>query len=288
MEIKLDHLVKKYKGCTAINDISLHITSPSIYGLIGKNGAGKTTLLKMIAGLTRPTSGTVRCDATKGIGTLIESPGIFGHLSARNNLLVKMKMMGDFDESHADELLNIVGLNNVGRKRVSSFSLGMKQRLGVAFALFGDPDILLLDEPINGLDPEGVVLIRDLLIKLRDKNKIIIVSSHMLEELSKISDQYGILDNGVLVKEFKEGELEYGDEDSFIAHVDNPNNASVILNELGINYSFIGQGILIREPEERAGFAISKLFENGVQVREFKRYGNALERILLEKGGEKQ
>ena len=284
MEITLNHLTKKYKGCTAVNDVSLCISSPAIYGLIGKNGAGKTTLLKMIAGLTRPTSGAVQCDATKGIGALIEEPGLFGHLSARNNLLVKMKMLGDLDESHADELLSKVGLDHVGKKKAATFSLGMKQRLGVALALVGDPDILLLDEPINGLDPEGVVLIRDLLIKLKGQNKIIIVSSHMLEELAKIADQYGILDNGVLVKEFKEGELEYEGEDAFIAHVDDPNRAAMILNESGISFSFMGQALLIRQSEDKVGFTISKMIENGVQVREFKRYGNALERILLEKG----
>lgn len=288
MEIILNGLTKEYKGCRAVDGVSMRIGSPLIYGLIGKNGAGKTTLLKMIAGLTAPTSGRVEYDAPNGIGTLIEAPGIFGHLCARDNLLIKMKMTGDDDRSHADELLKKVGLENAGKKKAASFSLGMKQRLGVALALVGDPDILLLDEPINGLDPEGIALIRDLLIEQRNKNKIIIVSSHMLEELSKVCDRYGILDKGVLIKEFCEGELEFDGSDTFVVRVDDTERTSNILSALGVNHSLKGQTVLITEPENRVGAAISKLFEEGVRVREFKRYENALERVLLEKGGEKR
>ncbi len=288
MEIVLTNLTKKYKGCTAVNNVTMRITAPLIYGLVGKNGAGKTTLLKMIAGLTHPTSGRINCIGHNGIGTLIESPGMYGHLTARDNLLVKMKMIGDFNDKHADELLNKVGLNNTGKKKTSSFSLGMKQRLGIALALVGDPDILLLDEPINGLDPEGIVLIRDLLVDLKNENKIIIVSSHMLEELSKISDKYGILHEGVLVKEFQSDELVLEESDSFIAIVDNAEKATAVLTGLNIHYSTNGNCIFLFESEEKSCFAISKLFEAKIQVREFKRNGNALEKILLDKGGDIQ
>ena len=285
-EIVISGVTKNYKGCVAVNNVSMTLQGPVIYGLIGKNGAGKTTLLKMISGLAAPSAGKIECTAPNGIGSLIEAPGVFGHLSARDNIIIKMKLTGRTDHDRADALLKLVGLSNSAQRRAGTFSLGMKQRLGIAMALIDDPDILLLDEPINGLDPEGIVLVRDLLLSLKQENKIIIVSSHMLEELSKVSDRYGILEGGSLIKEFTAKELETGFEDAYSIIVSDKEKALAALSELGIEASVSEQYVLIHSDEEKACFAVYKLYEYGVRVREFKKHGTTLERILLSKGGD--
>lgn len=264
-----------------MNDVSLTIDKPMIYGLIGKNGAGKTTLLKMIAGLANPTSGKVICNAERGVGVLIESPGIFGHLSAKDNLLVKMKMTGSANESYADSLLDKVGLSAVSSRKAGSFSLGMKQRLGIALALSGDPDILLLDEPINGLDPEGIIFVRDLLSEIVSEDKIIIVSSHMLEELSKVSDRYGFLDNGKLIKEFDREELSQIKTSSYLLFIDRAEETGAILSEGGFRFSYSEGGILLREDEADASRALMNLLQKGIIIREFRRAVTPLEDLFL-------
>ena len=285
MELIISHLTKKYKELAAVNDVSMRLESPTIYGLVGKNGAGKTTLLKMIAGLARPTSGEITGVSAGRVGLLIEEPGLYSHLSARDNLIVRMKTLGMYSEKTADELIGRVGLAAAARKKAGTFSLGMKQRLGIALALVGDPDVILLDEPINGLDPEGVVLVRELLFELRRAGKIIIVSSHILEELSKISDRYGILDRGVLVRELDAAEAEEMGGDTYAILVDDAGRTADILSRIGANFTANGQHFTICGGEDRAIPAVAALFENGVRVREFKRSGNALENILLDKGG---
>ena len=280
----LDHVTKQYKKCTAVNDVTTRITGPMIYGLIGKNGAGKTTLLKMIGGLASPTSGTVTVGTKKTVGVLIENPGLFTHLDARDNLLIKMKMTGLDDENEAERLLGKVGLANVGKKKAGAFSLGMKQRLGIALALIGDPDLILLDEPVNGLDPEGIVFIRDFLKELRSEGKTIIVSSHLLGELSKVSDRYGFLDNGRLIKELGASELNHEDSSVFSLSVDRIAPAFDLLLSNGYRVSLEDNLILIRESEQRASQALSAVLSEGVVVKEFKKYEVGLEEFFLSGG----
>ena len=280
-EIRLSRAVKKYKKCVAVNDVSLTIDKPMIYGLIGKNGAGKTTLLKLISGLARADSGEVICSSERGVGVLIENPGIFGHLSAKDNLLVKMRMTGCTDQKKAVELLEKVGLPSESSKKAGAFSLGMKQRLGIALALVGDPDILLLDEPINGLDPEGIIFVRDLLIELEKEKKIIIISSHMLEELSKIADRYGFLDNGVLKREFDKEELTSFHISSYMLLVDQIDKTCAILSDSGFRCSVDGEAIMLNVDESLASGALLKVLEGGVSVREFKRAVTPLEEIFM-------
>ena len=286
--IILDRVTKSYKKCVAVNDVSLSIDRPMIYGLIGRNGAGKTTLLKLIAGLARPTSGSVGCVTEKGIGVLIESPGLYTHLSARANVIVKLKIMGDEDESHADALLDCVGLSSVGKKRVGNFSLGMKQRLGVALALAGDPDVLLLDEPINGLDPEGIVFMRDLMRRLEREGKIIIISSHLLGELSKIADSYGFIDNGKLVREIDAPELSSVSTQSHLLLVDRAAEAASILLREGFGFTVTADQIELKEDEEKASLALLALIQGGVKIREFRSYDTPLENLFLSEGGDRK
>ncbi len=211
-------LTKMYGDKAAAKDINIHIRPGSIYGLIGRNGAGKTTVMRMLSGLSAPTKGSFSMFGKTGseamkemrnVGVLIEHPGIYPNLSAQKNLKIKAIAMGcDKRKGYIDELLKLVGLENVKNKKAGSFSLGMRQRLGIALALIGDPKLIILDEPINGLDPQGIVEVRQMLAKLRDERGItIMISSHILDELSKLADSYGIIHEGKLTDEFTVEEL---------------------------------------------------------------------------------
>ena len=213
-----DGLTKMYGEKAAAKDINIHIRPGAVYGLIGRNGAGKTTVMRMLSGLSTPTKGSFSMfgkngkDALKemrNVGVLIEHPGIYPNLSAFKNLKIKAIAMGcDNRKGYIDELLELVGLENVKNKHAGSFSLGMRQRLGIALALIGDPKLIILDEPINGLYPQGIVEVRQMLAKLRDEKGItIMISSHILGELSKLADSYGIIHEGELIDEFTTEEL---------------------------------------------------------------------------------
>lgn len=207
--IETKSLTKKYKQVTVVEDISFKIKRGEIYGLIGKNGAGKTTCLKMLSGLVNATSGQIIIDKNTKIGCLIEAPGLYYEMNAFENLKCKCIMSGNYDKSYIESLLKFVSLEDAGKKKVFEFSLGMKQRLGIAIALVGKPDVLILDEPINGLDPQGILEIRNLLKRLKDEEKMtIVISSHILSELDKLADTIGIIHNGKLLSETSIDEIE--------------------------------------------------------------------------------
>ena len=211
------NLCKQYSKHLAVDNVSLHIKRGEIYGFIGRNGAGKTTFMKMVCGLAMPTSGEIELFDAKGsdvnmhrarVGNLIEAPGIFPNMNGINNIKCKCYALGIYKKGYAEHLLETVGLKDAGRKKVKKYSLGMKQRLGIAMALVGGPDLLILDEPINGLDPQGIAEVRDMILKLRsERNMTIMISSHILEELYKIADTFGIINNGKLVQELSREEL---------------------------------------------------------------------------------
>lgn len=213
--LRTNHLTKSYHNRPVVNDLSMTIHKGDIYGFIGKNGAGKTTLIRMITGLAAPNSGDILLfgspDLRAGrssIGTVIESPALYPNMTARENLIVQCKLQGVTDDSQADTILTLVGLADTGRKKSKDFSLGMRQRLAIAIALIGDPKFLILDEPTNGLDPEGIKEIRELILKLNQKRKItVLICSHILGELSKLATRYGIIDHGKLIEEFSEEQL---------------------------------------------------------------------------------
>ncbi len=235
--LKVNNISKVYSKIAVVNNINMNIKKGDIYGFIGKNGAGKTTLIKMIVGLTNPTSGSLELfnssDLNAGrrkIGTVIESPSFYPNLSAKDNMLIQCKLLGPCDLSIIDETLNLVGLGNIGKEKVKKFSLGMKQRLGIAMSLMGKPEFLVLDEPTNGLDPEGIVEVRNLLKKLnKEKGITILISSHILGELSKLATRYGIIDHGKMIEEFDQKELEERCKSSLVIVVNDVNKASEIL-----------------------------------------------------------
>lgn len=202
--LETKNLTKKFKGQIAVNSINLKIRKASIYGFLGPNGAGKSTTLKMITGLLYKSGGEILIDGhkwrrsdLKDIGALIESPAFYGNLTARENLKVHTKLL-NIKESKIDEVLNIVDLKDTGRKRAGQFSLGMKQRLGIAIALLNDPKLLILDEPTNGLDPIGIEDLRSLIKSLKNKGITIIFSSHILSEVHEVAEDIGIIYKGKL------------------------------------------------------------------------------------------
>ncbi len=204
-----NNLVKSFKNQTVVHNVSLHIKENTVYGLVGPNGAGKSTLLKMITGLLKPTAGEIFFEGHPlsnnkliNIGALIENPPIYGNLTAYENLKVYTTLLS-IDEGHIQDVLNIVGLNNVGKKLASKFSLGMKQRLGIAQALISKPKLLILDEPTNGLDPIGISELRDLVRSFPKQGITVILSSHILSEVSQVADEIGIIHNGTLEFEGK-------------------------------------------------------------------------------------
>ena len=253
--ISTTNLTKQYGKKKAVDSVSVHIRQGEIYGFIGRNGAGKTTFMKMISGLSGQTSGEISLFGAKGaesdrmrsrIGTLIEAPGLYPNMTAHQNLRLKTVSVGINRPGYIEELIELVGLSNVKNTPTKKFSLGMKQRLGIAMALVGDPDILVLDEPINGLDPQGIVEVRDILLKLNKERRItILISSHILEELSKVATSYGIINNGRLIAEMSSEELFAQCEEKIEIKVDEPSAVSPILDSLGIQkYKTVDSGTI--------------------------------------------
>ena len=213
-------LSKSYWHFQALNGLSLHMPRGAIYGLVGRNGAGKTTLIRLICGLQAPTSGDYTLygvssrdrnitRARRRMGAVVETPSIYGDMTAADNLKQQYRVLGLPSYEGLDELLRLVGLEGTGKKKAKHFSLGMRQRLGIAVALAGDPDFLVLDEPANGLDPQGIIEIRELILRLnRERQITVLISSHILDELSRLATHYGFIDGGRLLKEISAQELE--------------------------------------------------------------------------------
>ena len=203
--LETENLSKQYGEQMAVRNVSLQIERGSIYGLLGPNGAGKSTTLKMLVGLLRPTGGRIILDgrpwqreSLSKIGSLIESPALYGNLTAEENLLVHTRLL-KIPKTKITEVLETVNLKNTGKKRVSQFSMGMKQRLGIAAALLSDPELLILDEPTNGLDPFGIQELRELIVSFSEKGMTVILSSHILSEVSQVADTIGIISGGKLL-----------------------------------------------------------------------------------------
>ncbi|MBR5386005.1 MAG: ATP-binding cassette domain-containing protein [Clostridiales bacterium] len=242
-------LTKVYKETVAADRVNIHIKKGSIYGLIGKNGAGKTTIMKMIAGLAKPTSGSFEysgfnCsedEAFSRIGALIEAPAIDPNLTGFDNIRIKCLAFGIGDKKYINDLLDLVGLSHTWKKKAGKYSLGQKQRLGIALALVGDPDFLILDEPINGLDPQGIAEVREMLNKLNQERKItILISSHILEELSKLATDYAIIDSGRIVEESTNKELKEKCRDKIAIKTSDVAKAIPVIDGLGFkDYSVV-------------------------------------------------
>lgn len=232
-------LCKTYGTHEAVSQLDMQVKKGAIYGLIGPNGSGKSTTLKMLCGLVRPTGGEARLYGRpvndpmvrRRIGVLIEEAGLYYDLTAWDNVKMKAECMGLAGQKHIENVLSVTGLSDAGSKKVKHFSMGMKQRLGVALALLGNPDLLILDEPINGLDPEGTKELRELMTTLNENGKTILLSSHMLGELSKIASHYGIISSGKMTEQISREKLEEKCRDYFQIEVDDAERALVVISE---------------------------------------------------------
>ena len=231
----------------------MHIEKGAIYGFVGKNGAGKTTLIRLICGLQSLTSGWFTLYGTKNtnadivkkrrrMGAVVETPSIYLDMTAEDNLKEQYRVLGLPSFEGISDTLKLVGLENTGKKKVKNFSLGMRQRLGIAVALAGDPDFLVLDEPVNGLDPEGIIEIRELILKLNKEQQItVLISSHNLDELSRLATHYGFIDHGQMVKEISAGELDDACRKCVRITVSDVKALTRTLDSLGLNYSVISE-----------------------------------------------
>lgn len=274
------NLTKRYGKHSAAEKINIHIKKGEIYGLIGRNGAGKTTILRMISGLSNPTDGAYSINGKTGvelnsekksIGTLIEAPGLYPNMSAYENLKIKCIANGKNNRKYIEELLTLVGLENTGSKKTKEFSLGMRQRLGIALALAGDPELIVLDEPINGLDPQGIVEVREILAKLsKEKGITIIISSHILDELAKIADSYGIIHEGKLLEELTSEQLNDKCGEFVILKTDDLNKTANILMNMKITDFLIenNEAIKIHKLNTNTAEIVKQLVTAGINVSE--------------------
>lgn len=246
------NLTKRYRKFAALDDVTMHVPKGAIYGFIGRNGAGKTTLIRVICGLQAPTQGGYTILGTentdrkglkkvrKHMGAIVETPAVYPDMTAYENMLHQAIIIGNPSHDQLNELLEFVGLADTGKKKVKHFSLGMRQRLSIAMTLVGNPDFLVLDEPVNGLDPQGIVEIRELILKLnKEKNITFLISSHILGELSKLATDYGFIDNGKLIKEITASELEAQCRKKIVIKVEGKTSLSTVLDKAKTDYKML-------------------------------------------------
>lgn len=246
--LETNALGKTYGQFKALNGLSMHVPKGAIYGFVGKNGAGKTTLIRLICGLQEPTGGEYMLYGRKSkspeiaksrrrIGAIVETPSIYLNMTAEDNLKQQYLILGLPSYDGIGDILKMVGLEGTGKKKAKHFSLGMRQRLGIAIALVGDPDLLVLDEPVNGLDPQGIIEIRELILRLnRERQITVLVSSHILDELSKFATYYGFIDNGRMVKEMSAEQLEAACRKCVRMKVSDTKALARVLDQMGVEY----------------------------------------------------
>jgi ABC-2 type transport system ATP-binding protein len=292
--IQTRDICKTYGKFSAVSNLNLQVSRGDIYALVGQNGAGKTTLLKLICGLTPASSGELEFfgyreerqigRARSKMGCMIETPGFFPYLSAKENLECYRIQRGIKDAGCVDRALQFVGLADTGRKKFKNFSLGMKQRLGLALAVLNDPDLLILDEPINGLDPMGIKEFREILMKLnREKKTTVLISSHILGELSQIATVYGFIRGGELMEHLSAQELQEKCRKYLLLNVDDAQKAAAVLkNQPGCAFSVEDQNTLhVRQGYEKPELLVQALVKNGVMVSQVYRSGMNLEQYFV-------
>ncbi len=298
--LQTNALTKQYRHFKALAGLTMNVPKGSIYGFIGKNGAGKTTLIRIICGLQRPTSGSYSLygsdydaplilAARRRMGAIVETPSGYLDMTAEENLRQQYLVLGRPSYDGIDELLALVGLSDTGTKKAKNFSLGMRQRLGIALALAGDPDFLVLDEPINGLDPEGIVEIRELILKLNHEREItVLISSHILDELSRLATHYGFIDAGHMVKEISAAELDAACRKCVHVRVSDTAVLARVLDSLALEYRIVSgtEADIYGEP------AVSRLAllldESGCELFSMQEHDENLESYYIRLiGGEK-
>lgn len=294
--LKTNNLTKIYGHKKAVDNISMKVNKRDIYGLIGRNGAGKTTLMRILSGLAYADSGDfelyrdgnpIKPEKLK-IGTLIENTGIYPDFNARDHLRLKASAIGSEEKDEVDKLLKLVGLHEVGKKKVKNFSMGMKQRLGIALAMVGSPNLVILDEPINGLDPQGIVEVREIIRNLNEQHGItFIISSHILGELSKLATNFGIIHNGLLLTEITKDELAEKSREFIELGTPNSKISSEVLDDLGIDdYEIVSEKIIhIYGAMKRTGDIALGLAKKDILIESLTVNNNSLEDYYLQLTG---
>ncbi len=294
--VETSFLTKSFGRKCAVNQISMHIRRGDIYGFIGRNGAGKTTMMKLVLGLARPTSGqmalfgSMDLDAgRRKIGSLIEAPGLYKNCSAYENMK-RFSILYGGDDQQIWNILYQVGLANTGKMPVAHFSLGMKQRLGIGIALLGNPELLVLDEPINGLDPAAIKEVRDILLRLNQERQLtIFISSHLLDELGKITTRYGIVNNGILVEEVDAAALKERCKGKLqIRTNDNLTAVNLLMQQAQIPGNFLAyneEKIWVYAQDKRPEDINELLVRNGMKVRELTFSEDGFEQYFIERIG---
>ena len=297
--LELKDVTKMFGKDKVLNRVNLTIFKGDIYGLIGRNGAGKTTLMKIITDLTRKTSGEIFLLSNRSyiknlerVGAIIESPVAYVNLSAYQNLKILCMQKGIQDYAVIDEALEFVNLTNTGKKKFKQFSLGMKQRLGLAMALLNNPDFLILDEPINGLDPIAIIEFREILERInREKNTTILISSHILSELYQVSNRFGFIHNGEIIEEITKKELDDKCSSTIVIETTQIEQLSVLLEKLQVNFKVINdKQVQLKGNTINVANLNQQMFESGIRIDEIRRNDENLEEYytnLLLKVGEK-
>jgi ABC-2 type transport system ATP-binding protein len=290
--LETKNLTKRYGGKPAVDNLTLTVEKGDIFGLIGQNGAGKTTFMRLVAGLTKKSGGEItlfgesdekRINALRSrMGAVIETPALYGNLTAVQNLEYYRIQRGITDKNRIQKCLETVRLTDTGKKKFKNFSLGMKQRLGLALAIFGHPDFLILDEPVNGLDPTGIIEMRDLIKRLNGEGITILISSHILTELTHVANKYAIIHHGLLIKSLTQSQLQNECRRALAVTVDDVTKAAVTLEtELDIkDYKQVSANELriyghVNDPGEvtfrlsHAGVRVTSMLETGDTLEDY-------------------
>lgn len=287
--LKTNALCKNYKSFKALNGLSMSIPKGAIYGFVGKNGAGKTTLIRLICGLQQPTSGEYTLYGRKNtekevaksrrrMGAVVETPSVYLDMTAEDNLRQQYRILGLPSFDGIADILKLVGLEDAGKKKVRHFSLGMRQRMGIAIALAGEPDFLVLDEPVNGLDPQGIIEVRELILKLnREKQITVLISSHILGELSKLATHYGFIDSGRMVREMSAEELEAACRKCVHMEVSDTKVLSRVLDKMSVDYRILSDRTADVYAKVNISMLVSALAEEDCEIISMQERDESLE-----------
>ena len=286
-------LSKNYKDFKALNGLSMNVPKGAIYGFVGKNGAGKTTLIRLICGLQEPTSGEYTLYGRKNtdkevvksrrrMGAVVETPSIYLDMTAEDNLKQQYRVLGlpSFEGIH--DILKLVGLENTGKKKAKNFSLGMRQRLGIAIALVGNPDFLISEEPVYGFDPQRIIEIRELILKLNQEEQItILISSHILDELSKVSTHYGFIDNGCMIKEMSAAELEAACRKCVHIEVSDIKALARLLDKMKVEYKILSDTTADIYAKVKVSQLTQELMKENCEVYTMQEHDESLESYYI-------
>lgn len=298
--LKTNALSKTYKNFKALNGLTMSVPKGAIYGFVGKNGAGKTTLIRLICGLQEPTSGDYSIygisnnekeivKSRRRMGAIVETPSIYLDMTAEDNIKMQYRILGLPSFDGVKDTLKLVGLENTGKKKTKNFSLGMRQRLGIAIALAGAPDFLILDEPVNGLDPQGIVEIRELILKLnREYGITILISSHILDELAKLATHFGFIDNGQILKEISAIDLEAACRKCMHIIVSDTSVLSRVLDEIGLEYTVFSNSEADIFGEISVTELTLKLSSQNCEVKSIQEHDESLENYYINLVGGKK